>query len=188
MVREPVLRIKNRRRERAAQWISDLQVILTTWLLPDVTPGGNGVVAERIIHPFRDLVRHGRNVLHPTPEYSAGIKICRAKGLRPGRVMEAQNAARIIRGRLFRNGLCGRRRLQGLCPRAPRIYRLVPLPMLGSLQETDEKGGAEVSPLSIGRGQSALGLLASSALSSAQFGHILLGRDKRRILRWLVKG
>jgi hypothetical protein len=41
---------------------------------------------------------------------------------------------------LFRNALCGRRRLQGLCPRTPRIYRLVPLPMLGSLRETDERG------------------------------------------------
>ena len=90
-----------------------------------------------------------------------------------------KSEARIIRGRLFRNGLCGRRRLQGLCPRAPRIYRLVPLPMLGSLQETDEKGDAEASPYrSVEATESALGLLPSIALSSAQFGLILLRRDK----------
>src|ERR1700757_286455 len=37
---------------------------------------------------------------------------------------------------------------RGFAPAPPRIYRLVPLPMLGSLQETDEKkGDAEASPL-----------------------------------------
>jgi hypothetical protein len=81
---------------------------------------------------------------------------------------------------LFRNALCGRRRLQGLCPRTPRIYRLVPLPMLGSLQETDEKGGCRSIPpyRSVEATESALGLLPSIALSSAQFGLILLRRDK----------
>ena len=81
---------------------------------------------------------------------------------------------------LFRNAHCGRRRLQGLCPRTPRIYRLVPLPMLGSLQETDEKGGCRSIPpyRSVEATESALGLLPSIALSSAQFGLILLRRDK----------
>jgi len=80
---------------------------------------------------------------------------------------------------LFRNALCGRRRLQGLCPRTPRIYRLVPLPMLGSLQETDERGMPKHPPYrSVEATESALGLLPSIALSSAQFGLILLRRDK----------
>jgi hypothetical protein len=35
--------------------------------------------------------------------------------------------------------------VQGLCPRTPRIYCLVPLPMLGLLR-MDEKGDAEASP------------------------------------------
>jgi hypothetical protein len=79
---------------------------------------------------------------------------------------------------LFRNALCGRRRLQGLCPRTPRIYRLVPLPMLGSQRETDERGMPKHPPYrSVEATESALGLLPI-ALSSAQFGLILLRRDK----------
>jgi hypothetical protein len=52
--------------------------------------------------------------------------------------------------------------------------------MLGSLQETDEKGGCRSIPpyRSVEATESALGLLASIALSSAQFGLILLRRDK----------
>ena len=66
------------------------------------------------------------------------------------------------------------RRLQGLCPRTPRIYRLMPLPMLGLLR-MDEKGDAKASPYrSVEATESALRLLPSIALSSAQFGLILL--------------
>jgi hypothetical protein len=78
---------------------------------------------------------------------------------------------------LFRKALCGRRRLQGLCPRTPRIYRLVPLPMLGSLRETDERGPKHPPYRSVEATESALGLLPI-ALSAAQFGLIVLRRDK----------
>ena len=58
---------------------------------------------------------------------------------------------------------------QGLCPRTLRIYRLMPLPMLGLLR-IDEKEGCQSIPLyrSVEATESALGLLPSMALSSAQ--------------------
>ena len=80
--------------------------------------------------------------------------------------------------------------MQGLCPRTPRIYCLVPLPILGLLR-MDEKGDAGASPLyrSVEATESALRLLPSIALSSAQSGLILLGRNiQRRFWWWVPKG
>jgi hypothetical protein len=69
--------------------------------------------------------------------------------------------------------------LQGLCPRTPRIYRLMPLPMLGLLR-MDGKGGMPKHPpyRSVEATESVLRLLPSIALSSAQSGPILLRRDE----------
>ena len=60
--------------------------------------------------------------------------------------------------------------LQGLCPRTPRIYRLVPLPMLG-LCGWMKRGMRKHPPYrSVEATESALRLLPSIALSSAQSG------------------
>ena len=78
---------------------------------------------------------------------------------------------------------------QGLCPRTPRIYRLMPLPMLGLLW-MHEKGDGGAFPLfeSVEATESALRLLPSIALSSAQSGLILLGRGiQRRFWWWVLK-
>src|SRR3984957_10116155 len=72
VVGKSVLRIEDRRRQRAAQRISCLQVPLTPRYLTDVAPQRRGIVAERIVHPLRYLVGHVGNVWHWTREYVAG--------------------------------------------------------------------------------------------------------------------
>ena len=56
----------------------------------------------------------------------------------------------------------------------------MPLPMRALCQQTDERGMRSIPPGSVEATESALGLLPSTALSSAQSGLILLRWDKRR--------
>ena len=69
----------------------------------------------------------------------------------------------------------------GFAPAPPGFNALVPLP-IGSFCEQMAKGGMpQHPPGSVEATESALGLLPSMALSSAQSGLILLRQDKRRI-------
>ena len=81
---------------------------------------------------------------------------------------------------LFQNALCGRRRVQGLCPRTQGFIAWCLSRCWARCRKTDEKGGCRSIPpyRSVEATESALGLLPSIALSSAQFGLILLRRDK----------
>jgi hypothetical protein len=69
---------------------------------------------------------------------------------------------------------------RGFAPAPPGFIAWCLSRCWGSLQETDEKGDAESIPpyRSVEATESALGLLLSIALSSAQFGLILLRRDQ----------
>src|SRR3982074_2668736 len=71
---------------------------------------------------------------------------------------------------------------RGFAPAPPGFCALVPLPMRALCRQTDERGMAQHPPGSVEATESALGLLPSISLSSAQSGLILLRREKRRNL------
>ena len=73
--------------------------------------------------------------------------------------------------------------LQGLCPRTPRIYRLMPLPMLGLLRMDEKEGCQSIPYRSVEATEAVLRLLPGISLSSAQSGPILLRRDEELHLR-----
>src|ERR1700722_5810503 len=78
-----------------AQRIAYFKIALATGLLANVAPRRHQIVAERIVLPFRDLVRHDGDVGHGTQENAAGIVVRRRKGLRAVHAaVEAENAAR----------------------------------------------------------------------------------------------
>jgi hypothetical protein len=85
-------------------------------------------------------------------------------------------------------GKLGAGQAAGLCPRTPGFSALVPLPMRALCRQTDERGCRNIPPESVEATESALGLLPSIALSSAQSGFILRRREKRRIFAVGSKG
>jgi hypothetical protein len=70
---------------------------------------------------------------------------------------------------------------RGFAPAPPGFCALVPLPMWALCRQPAERGMPQHPPASVEATESALGLLPSMALSSAQSGLILLREDKRRI-------
>src|SRR5262249_11696125 len=48
---------------RTTQWIANLQIVLTTRHLADVPPRRRGSIAERVVHPFTNLVRRYSGIL-----------------------------------------------------------------------------------------------------------------------------
>jgi hypothetical protein len=89
----------------ATQRITHFQIALATWLLPNMAPGWNGIVAERVIHPFSHLVGHDGHVGNRAHEDAAGIEIRRGVGLQTDRAVESQNAASGIGSKRFDSGL-----------------------------------------------------------------------------------
>src|SRR5689334_4528627 len=91
-------------------------------------------------------------------------------------------------GTLFRNELCGRAWAAGALPPHPQDLSLGASPDAELSARKRMKGDASASPYrSVEATESALGLLPSIALSSAQSGLILLRRDKRGAsLRWVL--
>src|SRR5258708_36899174 len=76
----------------------------------------------------------------------------------------------------------GRAGCGGFAPAPPGFSALVPLPMRALCRQTDERGCRSIPPESVEATESALGLLPSIALSSAQSGFILRRREKRPIV------
>jgi len=67
---------QQRRKFSAAQRIADFQIALASAHLSDVTPQRGRIVADRIVHPFADLVAH-RGDRGYAAENSAGVIIDR---------------------------------------------------------------------------------------------------------------
>src|SRR5882757_1819490 len=91
-------------------------------------------------------------------------------------------------GALFRREAWGRAGSGGFAPAPPGFSALVPLPMRALCRQTDERGCRSIPPESVEATESALGLLPSIALSSAQSGFILRGGKRGASLRWVLKG
>jgi hypothetical protein len=73
----------------------------------------------------------------------------------------------------------------GFAPAPPGFGALVPVPMRGLYTQVIKKGCSSIPPRSVEATESALGLLPSRALSSAQFALIITAARRRlRPLRW----
>ena len=80
VVGEFIRRIENRRRQRAAQRITYLQIVLAPGYLSDVAPRRRRIIAERIVHPFSHFMRDAVHVRRRVDENFAGVKITGAEG------------------------------------------------------------------------------------------------------------
>src|SRR5215469_12320693 len=66
--------------ERAAQRVSGFEVVLTAAYLADPSPSRSWIVAERIVHPFADLMAHRGNIFG-AGETVGAVEIAYAIGL-----------------------------------------------------------------------------------------------------------
>ena len=93
VIGETVRGIEDGGSQGSAERVTKLQVVLASSYLSYMPPRRRRIVAERIVHPFRDFMRSDRDIWNRADENFASVEIYGSESLCPDCIMEAKNAA-----------------------------------------------------------------------------------------------